>query len=86
MLYILNQQLLLILEILFFPSENFLMFQQQVLCIRETSLNKERDLNIILNGSSFEGYITVDEIYSMNLYFKACSYFKEQLKEIKMMY
>ena len=34
----------------------------------------------------FEGYITVDEIYSMNLYFKACSYFKEQLMEIKMMY
>ena len=62
------------------------MFQQQVLCSRETSLNKEGDLNIILNGSSFEGYITVDEIYSMNLYFKACSYFKEQLKEIKMMY
>ena len=59
------------------------MFQQQVLCSRETSLNKEGDLNIILNGSSIEGYINVDEIYSMNLYFKACSYFKEQLMEIK---
>ena len=62
------------------------MFEQQVLCSRETSLKKEGDLNISLNGSSIEGYIIVDEIYSMNLYFKACSYFKEQLMVIKMMY